>query len=172
MDVRIFFLTSLQMTHCLFLISSFFRSQCNGLSSNQTLVNITAAILYPKHCGRSKQCKENFSATAQTKVAGYKASFPISITFADGQSTLTHLTLCNSIADTAKTSSSTSDTITGGKKLNYFVVFVAGLEMGRPARPGPAQQDFSLGPVHKSCWAGRAKFLCFFSTFYPTLYLS
>jgi hypothetical protein len=72
-------------------------------------------------------CKKNFGAKVQTKVAAYKAPFPILLTFADGRSTLTELTLCNSIIDIGESElpSSTSGTITGGKKLNYFLVFVA-----------------------------------------------
>jgi hypothetical protein len=104
----------------LVLISFFFRSQCNELSSNQTLVNITTAVLYPKYCGRSEMCKENFGAKVQAKVAAYEAPFPILLTFADGRSTLTELNLCNTIIDIGESElpSSISATITGGKKLN------------------------------------------------------
>jgi hypothetical protein len=65
-------------------------------------------------------CKENFGAKVQTKVDAYKAPFPILLIFADGRSTLTELTLCNSIIDIGEFElpSSTSGTITGGEKLN------------------------------------------------------
>jgi hypothetical protein len=56
---------------------------------------------------------------------------------------------------------------------------------GGSTRPGPAQPsptDFSFGPIHKTHWAGRAKFfvgparpdvfILFFITFYQILCLS